>query len=58
MNVEMSVIKLSRMADYAILLVTRMANNSDKLYSAQELSAYSSLSITTVNKILSKFSLK
>ena len=47
-------IKLSRMADYAILLVTRMANDSKKLYSAQELSDYTSLPITTVNKILSK----
>ncbi len=51
---EISVIKLSRMADYAILLVTRMANDSKKLYSAQELSDYTSLPITTVNKILSK----
>ena len=47
-------IKLSRMADYAILLVSRMAIQTDKLVTAQELSEYSSLSITTVNKILSK----
>ena len=47
-------IKLSRMADYAILLVTRIATNPDRLYRAQELVDFSSLPITTVNKILSK----
>ena len=47
-------IKLSRMADYAILLVTRMATNPNRLYRAQELVDFSSLPITTVNKILSK----
>jgi FeS assembly SUF system regulator len=47
-------IKLSRMADYAILLVSRMATNPKRLYRAQELANFTSLSITTVNKILSK----
>lgn len=47
-------IKLSRMADYAILLVSKMATNPKRLYRAQELADFSSLSITTVNKILSK----
>ena len=49
-------IKLSRMADYAILLVSKMAQSPDKTFGAQELSNYSSLPITTVNKLLSKLS--
>ena len=47
-------IKLSRMADYGILLASRMAADSKRVYRAQELSDYSTLPITTVNKILSK----
>ena len=51
---ELPMIKLSRMADYGILLASRMAIDSKRVYRAQELSDYSTLPITTVNKILSK----
>ena len=45
-------IKVSRMADYAILLMCKMANNSDFIYSAHELSITTLLPITTISKIL------
>ena len=47
-------IKLSRMADYAILLVCKMSNDENKVYSSQELSIVTSLKITTISKILTK----
>ena len=47
-------IKVSRMADYAILLMCKMANNSDFIYSAHELSIATLLPITTISKILTK----
>ena len=47
-------IKLSRMADYAILLVCKMSNDENKVYSSQELSIATSLKITTISKILTK----
>ena len=47
-------IKLSRMADYAILLVCKMSNDENKVYSSQELSIITSLKITTISKILTK----
>ena len=45
-------IKVSRMADYAVLLVCKMSKNQDKFYSANELSLQTSLKTTTINKIL------
>lgn len=45
-------IKLSRMADYAVLLLTRMAQQETALYSAQSLSLQTQLSLPTVSKIL------
>ena len=47
-------IKVSRMADYAILLVCKMSNDENKVYSSQELSIVTSLKITTISKILTK----
>ena len=47
-------IKVSRMADYAVLLVCRMSIKKDKVFSAQDLSLQTSLPITTVSKILTK----
>ena len=47
-------IKVSRMADYAVLLVCKMSKNQDKFYSANELSLNTSLKTTTINKILTK----
>ena len=47
-------IKVSRMADYAVLLVCKMSKNQDKFYSANELSSNTSLKVTTINKILTK----
>ena len=47
-------IKLSRMADYDILLVCKMSNDENKVYSSQELSIVTSLKITTISKILTK----
>ena len=47
-------IKVSRMADYAILLVCKMSNAENKVYSSQELSIITSLKITTISKILTK----
>ena len=51
-NIKM--IKVSRMADYAILLVCKMSAVENKVYSAHELSIITSLKITTVSKILTK----
>tara|TARA_E500000081_G_scaffold59629_1_gene62275 strand:- start:65 stop:517 length:453 start_codon:yes stop_codon:yes gene_type:complete len=42
------------MADYAILLVCKMSNDENKVYSSQELSIITSLKITTISKILTK----
>ena len=47
-------LKVSRMADYAILLVCKMSNDENKVYSSQELSIITSLKITTISKILTK----
>ena len=47
-------LKISRMADYAILLVCKMSNDENKVYSSQELSIITSLKITTISKILTK----
>ena len=47
-------IKVSRMADYAVLLVCKMSKNQDRFYSANELSLNTSLKTTTINKILTK----
>ena len=47
-------IKVSRMADYAVLLVCKMAREKDVIHSAHELSINTSLSITTISKILTK----
>lgn len=47
-------LKVSRMADYAILLVCKMSNDENKVYSSQELSIVTSLKITTISKILTK----
>ena len=47
-------IKVSRMADYAILLVCKMSNDENKVYSSQELSIITSLKMTTISKILTK----
>ena len=47
-------IKVSRMADYAILLVCKMSSVEDKVYSAHELSTITALNITTISKILTK----
>ena len=47
-------IKVSRMADYAILLVCKMSSSKNKVYSAQELSTITALKITTISKILTK----
>jgi FeS assembly SUF system regulator len=47
-------IKVSRMADYAVLLVCKMSKNQDKFFSANELSLNTSLKTTTINKILTK----
>jgi FeS assembly SUF system regulator len=47
-------IKVSRMADYAVLLVCKMSKNENKVYSANELSLNTSLKTTTINKILTK----
>ena len=47
-------IKVSRMADYAVLLLCRMSRNKDKVYSAHDLSLSTSLPITTISKILTK----
>jgi len=47
-------IKVSRMADYAILLVCKMSDDENKVYSSHELSIITSLKITTISKILTK----
>jgi len=47
-------IKVSRMADYAVLLLCKMAKEKDLIYSAHELSINTSLPITTISKILTK----
>ena len=47
-------IKVSRMADYAILLVCKMSRDANKVYSAHDLSINTSLKITTISKILTK----
>ena len=47
-------IKVSRMADYAILLVCKMSSFENKVYSAHELSTITALKITTISKILTK----
>ena len=47
-------IKVSRMADYAVLLLCRMSKNKDKVYSAHDLFLSTSLPITTISKILTK----
>ena len=47
-------IKVSRMADYAVLLVCNMSRDIDKVFSAHDLSLHTSLPITTVSKILTK----
>ena len=47
-------IKVSRMADYAILLVCKMSSVENKVYSAHELSTITALKITTISKILTK----
>ena len=47
-------IKVSRIADYAVLLVCRMSRKKDKVFSAQDLSLQTSLPLTTVSKILTK----
>ena len=43
-------IKVSRMADYAILLVCKMSSAENKVYSAHELSTITALKITTISK--------
>ena len=47
-------IKVSRMADYAILIVCKMSRDENKVYSAHDLSINTSLKITTISKILTK----
>ena len=47
-------IKVSRMADYAILLVCKMSGDEKKVYSAHDLSIQTKLKITTISKILTK----
>tara|TARA_B100000686_G_scaffold54455_1_gene58657 strand:+ start:5044 stop:5511 length:468 start_codon:yes stop_codon:yes gene_type:complete len=47
-------IKVSRMADYAVLLLCKMAKEKELIYSAHELSISTSLPITTISKILTK----
>ena len=47
-------IKVSRMADYAILLVCKMSGDKKKVYSAHDLSIQTKLKITTISKILTK----
>ena len=43
-------IKVSRMADYAILLVCKMSSAENKVYSAHELSTITALKITKLTK--------
>jgi FeS assembly SUF system regulator len=45
-------IKLSRMADYGVLLMTELARNQDNLRTASGLSASTSLPMPTVSKVL------
>lgn len=47
-------IRVSRMADYAVLLLCKMAREKKLIYSAHELSIGTSLPITTISKILTK----
>ena len=47
-------IKVSRMADYAVLLVCKMSQDNEKIYSAHDLSINTLLQITTISKILVK----
>ena len=42
-------IKVSRMADYAILLVCKMSGDEKKVYSAHDLSIQTKLKITTIS---------
>ncbi len=46
-------LRVSRLADYAVLIVSLMVNREEKKYTAPELSKNSGLNLATVNKILS-----
>jgi FeS assembly SUF system regulator len=45
-------IKLSRMTDYAVSLLTQMVNDGDTVFSASDLAEKTGLSLPTVSKIL------
>lgn len=45
-------IKLSRLADYAVIIMTSMASEPQKLMSTSDLASYSHLSEATVSKLL------
>lgn len=45
-------VRLSKLTDYAIVLLTKMASAPDAVHTARELTAWSQLPITTVSKVL------
>lgn len=45
-------IKLSRLADYGVALLTRMAENTDRVHNALDLSVSTGLPTPTVSKVL------
>lgn len=49
-------IRLTNLADYAVVLMCHMANNKDNLFSAQDLSKITLLPVPTVSKILGALS--
>jgi FeS assembly SUF system regulator len=49
-------IRLTNLADYAVVLMCHMANNRDNLFSAQDLSKITDLPVPTVSKILGALS--
>ncbi|TVR99727.1 MAG: SUF system Fe-S cluster assembly regulator [Rhodospirillales bacterium] len=48
-----SMMKLSRLADYGVLLISQMAASQDEVHSAQALSEATQLPLPTVSKVLS-----
>ena len=51
-------LKVSKLADYAVMIMLKMAHNPHKLYSATELLAMTGLNLPTVRKVLKLLSLQ
>ncbi|WP_162902265.1 SUF system Fe-S cluster assembly regulator [Facilibium subflavum] len=51
-------LRVSKLADYAVMIVVKMANDPQRLFSATELVAMTRLNLPTVRKLLKLLSIK